>query len=619
MAPIPWKKKLFKPEIFFPLIILLFGLLLILITPIGANYDEETYMARIFEMSLGHIMPNSFLGEGRNYPAVLMSNSYRQDVNLWPVDAPTWIEQAKVRIDWDNRDFDSLWNYQTRAVYFPTLFIVQAPIMRIMGPRLDIPIVFIFYTIRFSYLVIYLLLVYLALRIIPFGKWMLGVIATAPMSLILASAISPDPIIFGVCFLFVAWVLYLIKQSSGYITKKQLLITCGLILAVCTLKPNYFFILFLLFALPYKNFLKKSDLVVIMVVSLLGVGMSLGWTYMASQVVFNQLNMASDSMPRFWSLFQAPQIFIKSLAETISQSIVPYLIQTIGISGYGYWRLPTLVYVLYPAAIVLVFFLEDNRNILTRKQKIVFWLTGLLNFLVIFTLFFIANTPLGSSTIVGVQGRYFIPFILVLLLPFVFTKPVRILRFIIYGLMGLILLASTTALFLDYHVICGESLTSQKACKLPYYKNWGPETFLPASLSKGSALNQNIIVDCQTISHVEVLPLRNETESDAKAVINLRAGSGDLISTETFSLSGISVNNWYSIDIPDVVGLKGSSISIEFLPAEGQDLSQFALGIFPTDEYTKGELFIKDGKTGQSSSDGNDLIFKYQCEKPYTR
>lgn len=618
MPPKTWKK-LCKPEIFFPLIILLTGLVFILITPIGANFDEETYMARIFEMSLGHIMPNSFLGEGRNYPAVLMSNSYRQDVNLWPVDAPSWIEQAKVRIDWNNRDFDSLWNYRTRAVYFPTLFILQAPIMRIMGPRLDIPIVFIFYAIRFSYLLIYFLLVFLALRIIPFGKWILGTIAIAPMSLILASAVSPDPIIFGVCFLFVAWILYLIKQSDVYISKKQLLITCGLILAVCALKPNYFFILFLLFALPYKNFLKKSDLVAIVLVCLVGIGMSLGWTYMASQVVFNQLNMASDSMPNFTSLFQAPQIFIKSLTATISKSIIPYLIQAIGISGYDYWRLPGFVYFLYPITLVLVFFLDENKNILTRKQKIVFWLTGIINFLVVFTLFFVANTPLNSPTIVGVHGRYLIPFFLLLILPFVFAKPVNNLRLIVYGFIGLILLASTTALFLDYHVICGESLTSQKACRLPYYKNWGPETFLSASLAKGSVISQNIIVDCETISHIEVWPLLSEVENHAQAAVNLRTGSGDILATSTFSPSGIVVNKWYSIDIPDVVGLKGSSITIEILPTEGQDLSKFELGVFPTDEYTKGELFIKDGITSQSYSDGNDLIFKYQCEKPYTR
>lgn len=614
MQPSRKKINFFHPEIFFPIFILIVGLALILITPTGANYDEETYVARIFEMSLGHVMPNSFLGEGKNYPSVFISDSYRQDVNLWPVDAPTWIDQVKDRINWDNRDSDSLSNYKTRAVYFPTLFIIQAFIMRIMGLLLDLPIVFIYYVIRFSYLISYCLLVFLALNIIPFGKWVLGVIAVAPMSLILASSVSPDPIIFGVCFLFVAWILYLIKKSEAHISRKQFIITCLLILAVCTLKPNYIFLLFLLFALPSKSFLNKKEIVVFSLVSLIGVAVSLGWSYIGSQVTINQLNMASDSMPQFWSLFQTPQVFLKSTALTISRNILPFLRETIGVSGYGYWRLPTLVYFMYPVAIILAFFIEHNQNLMTRKQKVIFWLTGFINILVVFVLMFVANTPTNSPTIIGIQGRYFIPFILLLLLPFVFVKPIKAMRTVFLVLIGLIYLASISSLFLDFHVICGESLVTQKPCKLPYYKNWGPETFIPASLAKGAALNQNIIVDCQTITRIDVWPMSTDVDSNAQAILNLRTGSGDILATSSFSPANVSDNEWYGIDIQDVVGLKGTAITIEILPAEGQDLSGFALGVFPTNEYTKGELFLKDGATGKSTSADNDLIFKYQCK-----
>jgi len=165
-------------------------------------------------------------------------------------------------------------------------------------------------------------------------------------------------------------------------------------------------------------------------------------------------------------------------------------------------------------------------------------------------------------------------------------------------------------------VICGESLITQKACKLPYYKNWGPETFVPASLAKGTALNQNIIVDCQTITQIDIWPLRSDVDNEAQVNVNLRTGAGDLLAESSFSPAGISINEWYSIDIPDVGGLKGNSITIEILPAKDQDLSGFTLGVFPTNEYTKGELFIKDGATGKSTSADNDLIFKYQCKKP---
>ncbi len=606
---------LFQPEIFFPLIILIAGLFLILVIPTGANNDEETYMARIFEMSLGHIMPNSFLGEGRNYPVALITDSYRQDVNLWPIDVPTWLEQAKVKINWQNRDFDSLINYRTRAVYFPTLFILQAPIMRFMGPRLDIPVVYIYYMIRFSYLLLYLVLVYAALRIIPFGKWLLGVVAVAPTCLITAASISPDPIIFGVCFLFIAWILFLIKNSETFITPKRLIITCILILAMGTLKPNYIFLLFLLFTLPFKGFLKKKEIIAIILTSIISIGISLGWSYLASQVVFNQLDLATDTMPQFLTLIQNPVIFFKALALTLSVNITTYLQQFIGVAGYSYWRFPLIVYILYPFAILLAFFLEE-KNIQTTKVRVVLILTGIINVLVIFVLFFVANTPLNSPTIIGITGRYFNPFLPLFLLPMVFVKPIKVMRHFFIVIIALISLMSMITLFFDYHVMCGGFWIAGKPCRLPYYKNWGPETFVAENLAKGNALNQNIIADCKTISQVDIWPMTNDLPEGGNVILNLRSGSGELLSSSTFSPVGIPVNKWYSIDIPDVVGMKGAAITIEILPAEGTDLSQFALGVFPTNEYTKGELFIKDGTTGKSSTNDNDLIFKYQCEKP---
>ena len=117
-----------RPEIFFAVFIFFIGLIFLLITPAGANYDEETYLARIWEMGLGHIMPNSYLNEGPNMPNGFLTISYRRQVNLPVIDMDTLKKQLEVKIDWD--DFEK---HQTRAVYFPTLFMIQALLMRYFG------------------------------------------------------------------------------------------------------------------------------------------------------------------------------------------------------------------------------------------------------------------------------------------------------------------------------------------------------------------------------------------------------------------------------------------------------------------------------------------------------
>ena len=78
--------------------------------------------------------------------------------------------------------------YTTRAVYFPTLYGVQAIVMGITGRLFDLPIMVIYYSIRFSYLLMYCILVFLSIRAIPFGKWLFGVLVSTPICIIEGAA-----------------------------------------------------------------------------------------------------------------------------------------------------------------------------------------------------------------------------------------------------------------------------------------------------------------------------------------------------------------------------------------------------------------------------------------------
>jgi uncharacterized membrane protein len=159
-----------RVEIFFCVIIILFGTILVLITPIGAGTDEETHFARIWEMSRGTLIPNQYLSSGPYYPYAFNQLSYRQDVNMKPVSWEVLKDQLSVKIDWDN-----MLDKGTRARYFPSFYLPQAFIMGILGRVLNTPVAIIYYVERFSYLFIYAFLIYLAIRITPVGKWVFGV------------------------------------------------------------------------------------------------------------------------------------------------------------------------------------------------------------------------------------------------------------------------------------------------------------------------------------------------------------------------------------------------------------------------------------------------------------
>ena len=91
-----------KPEITIALVALIFGIVLVFITPFGAGTDEDTHLGRIWEMSTGAMLPNQYLSTGPKYPFAFYQISFRQDLNLNPVTWDTWKTQLLTKIDWDN-------------------------------------------------------------------------------------------------------------------------------------------------------------------------------------------------------------------------------------------------------------------------------------------------------------------------------------------------------------------------------------------------------------------------------------------------------------------------------------------------------------------------------------
>src|SRR5512139_2690830 len=135
--------KRIKPETFFLMIVLVAGIVNAVITPLGAGYDEDTHVARIWEMSKGEMIPNRFLSQGPNFPFVFYELSYRQQLNLVPQSLEEWQAQFSEKIDWD-----VMVPHITRAVYFPVLYLAQAFIMGVFGRLLDVSVGWIYILLR---------------------------------------------------------------------------------------------------------------------------------------------------------------------------------------------------------------------------------------------------------------------------------------------------------------------------------------------------------------------------------------------------------------------------------------------------------------------------------------
>ena len=319
--------KKIKPEIIFVILILLFGTVLVFITPIGAGFDEDTHLGRIWEMSKGVVIPNQYLSQGPFYPYAFYQLSYRQDVNLSPISWEAWQAQLAVKIDWAN-----MINHKTRSIYFPTLYLPQAFLIGLLGRVLDTPVAIIYYVLRLSYLIIFALATYLAIRITPIGKWILGILSVSPMALIQAASISPDSVNNGVCFVFLAWILYLNSApKKDKFSRKDWLITAFLVFCICTLKLNSIFLLLLLFGVPRQKYGTPKWLATFVLFTLLMVlVVFVGWSGLTSSQLSVISTGETSPMLQLKGMLTNPASYLNALLYNIQTQYGRYFTEWVG-------------------------------------------------------------------------------------------------------------------------------------------------------------------------------------------------------------------------------------------------------------------------------------------------
>lgn len=588
-----------RPEIFFSILILVVGMILLLITPAGANFDEETYVARIWEMALGHPIPNSYLDSPERLPSGFFTISYRRHLNLPVMDIETLKQQLKVKID----DYD-LMTYQTRAKYFPTLFMVQAAVMRFFGPHLRYPILVLYYLLRFSYLLIYCLLIYLTIKLLPFGKWVFGTLALLPMCLIQAAAVSADSLIFGISFLFIAWVIRLASSDKDVLSKKELAILCLLILALGTLKPNAVFLLPLLIIIPLRLYKQNKAWIPILITSLASISIPVIWSLLAPELLETP---GIEPAKQLSVLLTNPQVFIKSLWAVLSGSLPIYFKQIIGVAGYGYWNLPKILYWIYPAAIVLALFSEPAKVNLSSRQRIFSGFVALFNLLMVFVVFFVVITPVGVTRIDGIQGRYFLPFLPLFVLPFIFTPKIHLNKLILGTVLTISSLICVASLFLSYNVVCGYALVTNQPCTLPFYKNWDPTTFLGLNLDKDIRITQTAVITCKELTGIQVWVNENNSTAGQKELFSLSTPAGEILRTNWIQSDALPQNGWATIKIDPPLSSLNYELQFELSSDDSTGIPGLELGRFPTNEFNRGSLWLNSKETE------NDLVFKYTC------
>ena len=247
--------------------------------------------------------------------------------------------------------------------------------------------------------------------------------------------------------------------------------------------------------------------------------------------------------------------FAKVIILDIFKHRLEYYLEWVAVYGYNYWDVPGATYFIYPLALVLSIIADRNQVDFDKRIRIGLAAVFATSAIATIAAMYVTYTPVGSSFIDGVQGKYFIPIATLLLLSIVgITKlKIRILHWLAAVVTILSLLIYLGGLFLSYHAFCGSSYYSRGLCYQPYYKNWAPNTISSAPISSEMSLTQEIVPECDGIAALRVWADSSGAAQSTVTKLVLRNTDSDRNLVEEFIQNDtISSTGWLTFEfLPD--------------------------------------------------------------------
>ena len=267
-------------------------------------------------------------------------------------------------------------------------------------------------------LLTYALLVYFGMKKLPFGKILLFLIATLPMSIQQAVSFSIDPVVSGIVIFFVCYCLYLIYDKDK-IQKKDIIITLLFALLTSLGKGGVYGILAALVLLvPRKKFFRKSTfyLWVAGCFSLVVVGfivMNLAAFTSTSGIGTTEKVLTWIDAPGYTmsdvlgDLKHVAQVYVGTFFERSGFYIESFIGEPLGALNISIGKI--FIYLYFLLLCLAAFREEKKPQFILFGQKVFISLLCLGSVMLILLSMLVDWTPKYYVFIEGVQGRYFLP------------------------------------------------------------------------------------------------------------------------------------------------------------------------------------------------------------------
>lgn len=275
---------------------------------------------------------------------------------------------------------------------------------------------------RISALLLFAVLISYSLKIIPkFFEKVLFTISILPMTLQQVCSYNYDSVLFTACFFLFAYLLYLIYEKEKINKLDIALVTLSSII-IATIKFVYLPILGLGLLIPREKFtLKNGKTLVILMLVVLSLGSYL--VVMKCNNLFWNVHESNTSSLINYNTFTISQVIQHPIHEiviiiaTFQRFTADYISQMIsGPLGWLEMNVPALQLSGFLMMLFYSLFNVEKKSKIDQKVKLCSGLISMMIILIVILALQISWTPDNSMIVVGVQGRYFLPILPMVLL-----------------------------------------------------------------------------------------------------------------------------------------------------------------------------------------------------------
>lgn len=393
-------------------LILMFGLINCFVTPILDIPDEQAHLRRAELLSEGEFFVTE--DENGNYTTIQSVINLEQYINKGM--PPLFAETGE--IDNTPASVDNVASSNLFIGYIPQAIGVS------IAKILCLNEIWILLLGRCCNVIFAAMLARVAVKIVNKYKIQLFLISCFPMAVYIAGSVSIDVTIDYCALLAIAYFIKLCESSEKDIKLKQEIIFFGLCLVTGLSKITYMAIICLGAFIPKKNFRERRNyyfiFLIIVISSIIAIAWYLYTTTLpqpASHIEWSEkmnVNIGVQMSQIISNPIQMIHTLIIDMVGNFSERINSFF--TYGWLSYGSLFL-VYTYLAFYVAVSWLYPMEINFN---RSKKIGIAATTFLIYIATQLIMYLTWTSVGSTTIDGVQGRYYIP--LLALIPLIINS-----------------------------------------------------------------------------------------------------------------------------------------------------------------------------------------------------